>query len=752
MARFSFRPPPVWLVALLLMAGLLLALLVNNRQYLFHTDLFEFEDLSVNSLQIARAKGFHELYGQYSRWGFRHPGPAFFYVQALGEWLFYDRLHLVPRPLNAQMLATLVLNTFFLAIALAVAARQVGGRTVFLPLALILGVLHFAAIQHTWYPLGTLLLLGNWPGYFLVVPFVAFLVLTASVAAGRGQSLPMAALAGCFLVHGHITQPVLFVLPFSALAYLGLLFACRRTNGTPPDAPAPGWRAALTRPTRLFPVAHVFTVLIIAVFVLPVVVDLFKGRESNFAQILAFRRTHAAEAHKPLVRSFLYFVQFGTYNVYKLNQDFFGRYTREGAWEYLRANRFICEGWLAAFAGSLAIMATWLRRPTPPRATTLTLPVIDSTGEPLSRRRFAVWLWAFTLLAVGSTLVWGCVMNGLMLYYNAFINYGIFYVGMLAVAAVAVDYLASLASPAWTGRGLRAGLYVGLLGLGYLNADHLRVVAYANNPVDGALLASVDAALRVEGPEPRTRYLDFAGYDWVTAVTVGLEVQRQGHPFLVPKEWSLIFGPEHCLENPIYAWRLDDARMPFLVWKILPPTVAAPPGTTSWPLNPTHILVTGGAPVDPVANSEIHFGGPTGNDASYAFLGWSAPELAGLPYRWNAAPVATLGFRTQPVPQGSTVHATLDCFPFLVPGKLPAQRLEASLDGVKLGQWRRVAAQPIDLAIPAALWNARPDAVLALRFPNATTPVSLGVSGDPRPLAFGFHQITFRVDPASNQP
>ena len=747
MARFSFRNPPVWLVAALLMTGLLLALLVNNRQYLFHTDLFEFEDLSVNSLQIARAKGFHELYGQYSRWGFRHPGPAFFYVQALGEWLFYDRWHLVPRPLNAQMLATLVLNTFFLAVALATAARHVGWRTAFLPLALCLGVLHFAAIQHAWYPLGTLLLLGNWPGYFLVVPFVAFLVLVASVAAGRGQSLPTAALAGCFLVHGHITQPVLFVLPFSLLAYGGLILACRRRAD---DAPAAGWRAVFTRPARLFPVAHVFTALILAVFVLPPVIDLFKGHQSNFAQVLEFRRTHAAEPHKPLVRSFLYFVQFGTYSLYQLNQDFFGRYTREGAWEYLRANRLLCELWLAAFAGSLAIMATWLRRPAPLRATTLTLPATAPT-ESLTRRRFAVALWVFTLAAVGSTLVWGCVMNGLMLYYNAFINYGIFYVGMLAVAAVAVDYLASLASPAWTGRGLNAGLSVGVLALGYLNADQLRVVAYANNPVDGALLASVDAALRAEPAEPRARYLDFAAYDWTTAVTVGLEVQRQGHPFLVSKEWSLIFGPEHCLPDPLSAWQTPDGKLPFLVWKILP-TATAPPGTISWPLNPTHVLVTGGAPVNPTANFEIHFGGPAGNDASYAFLGWSAPELDGVPYLWSAAPVATLSFRAQPVPEGSTVHATLDCFPFLVPGKLRAQRLEASLDGLKLGQWRRDAAEPIDLAIPAALWNARPDAVLALRFLDAASPASLGVSGDPRPLAFGFRRITFRVDPVSSQP
>jgi hypothetical protein len=55
------------------------------------------------------------LIGNYSREGFNHPGPAYMYVQAAGQWLFLYVLHLVPTAWNAHVLAVFALNSSFAA-------------------------------------------------------------------------------------------------------------------------------------------------------------------------------------------------------------------------------------------------------------------------------------------------------------------------------------------------------------------------------------------------------------------------------------------------------------------------------------------------------------------------------------------------------------------------------------------------------------------------------------------------------------
>src|SRR6202007_157393 len=49
--------------------------------------------------------------------GFNHPGPAYMYVQALGEYLFLNALHVVPTAWNAHVLAVFVLDSAFLGLA-----------------------------------------------------------------------------------------------------------------------------------------------------------------------------------------------------------------------------------------------------------------------------------------------------------------------------------------------------------------------------------------------------------------------------------------------------------------------------------------------------------------------------------------------------------------------------------------------------------------------------------------------------------
>src|ERR1700753_3629488 len=88
-------------------------LLIINRE-LFNLPIFEYTDFAANAIQVERAKHFRELLGNYSRWGFHHPGPAFFYIFALGERVLHDWLHLVPSEMNAHILSMAALNTAFL--------------------------------------------------------------------------------------------------------------------------------------------------------------------------------------------------------------------------------------------------------------------------------------------------------------------------------------------------------------------------------------------------------------------------------------------------------------------------------------------------------------------------------------------------------------------------------------------------------------------------------------------------------------
>ena len=137
------------LTAVLLTLGIILAIVANSADFFFRQPYYEFWDLAANSLAVLRAKHFSELYGSYSRWGFHHPGPVFFYLQALGEWLFFDLLHLTPAPFNAQTLANLCMTATFFVAALHAFSQWLDAptRRWFIPAALAAGVLHFGAVS-----------------------------------------------------------------------------------------------------------------------------------------------------------------------------------------------------------------------------------------------------------------------------------------------------------------------------------------------------------------------------------------------------------------------------------------------------------------------------------------------------------------------------------------------------------------------------------------------------------------------------
>src|ERR1700686_2137372 len=113
------------------------ALLIGSHLgFYFKQPYYEGGDFAANALQIRKAKVFHELYGNYSRWGFHHPGPAFFYAYAAGEVVLFDALKVVPSPFNAHLLIGVLLQSLFFAWAVAIVSKHVR-RPLLVPLLLI---------------------------------------------------------------------------------------------------------------------------------------------------------------------------------------------------------------------------------------------------------------------------------------------------------------------------------------------------------------------------------------------------------------------------------------------------------------------------------------------------------------------------------------------------------------------------------------------------------------------------------------
>lgn len=190
-------------VPLILTAALVLVVLLLNI-HLFTQPIVETSDFAANSLLVQQAKHFALLTGHYSRWHFHHPGPAFLYLFALGESLFYDLLHLVPAPYNAQVVIMIVFNGVLLCAALCVFRRN---AKLSVPLALLATTVLSVLVNVSSFP-GSYppMLISNWMPDVMLFPFLLFAVAAASVLAGQTRDLPVMAVSGMLLIHAHVAQ------------------------------------------------------------------------------------------------------------------------------------------------------------------------------------------------------------------------------------------------------------------------------------------------------------------------------------------------------------------------------------------------------------------------------------------------------------------------------------------------------------------------------------------------------------------
>jgi hypothetical protein len=721
-----------------------IALVECSSNYFFHHPMYETGDAAANSLAVDRAKHFAEIYGAYSRWGFHHPGPAFFYVQALGESLFFDTLKITPAPFNAQALMCLFVEVGFFVAALQVFIQWLPSRSRwwFFPLALALGILHFgnpSPADASALPAG-LAFQTTWAPHAVVLIFLCLLAAGASVAAGRTEELPLLVLAGACLVHEHVAQPM-FVIPCVLLAYGALIGSCARD---PADAETPAlsrWRRVsmrLTAPWRLHRRVHIVAGAILAIFVLPIAVDLTRGSDSNFAAILEHLRDYRGQ-HKPLLKSFLYFLQFGAYASYEPGRLYFDHYDPAGFWRYVRAHAPCYAGWAAAYAISSWVLIRQLR------SEVKKLPT-DRTN------RFLAWTGAYLFLATGLTLRWGVIQDGEMYYYNAWFNFAIYYFAALIAAAAVFQWALSLLArfdlgkPGYLERG--AAFLTSALCI-LMFAERVRLVNHAWS-VHLAMHDRVARLIAGSAIPGTVAFLDFPELAWPDSVAVALQLDRAHIPFTAQDKWKTMFGTEHC---PTGLGEIEHAN--YQKWSFTQPGDLKSAGDASQ--KPVEVEDGVGLTVKPPLVLDLNKGAaalidlrPGGSPAVFDTVGWCGPEFWG---EWTSGKRSTVAFRAIPV--DADVELTIDSIAYLDPAHgLTAQRLRVCFNGKRVGSEVRIATvnpQPIDVTIPKAVWNdalsgGKSNAVLELDLPDAISPQLLDRSQprDSRPFALGVQRMFLR--------
>jgi len=669
----SFSPTRLFWIVLL---GTVLSLVAANWPFFFATPWIEQGDTAVNALQIERAKDLREIWGNYSRFHFHHPGPAFFYLYAAGEVVLCDWLRVCPSPANAHIFAGLVTQAFFLALALALAARWIK-RPLFVPLALLAAAVHFKIPGYAF--------LSIWPPHVLLMPFLAFWVACVSVAAGRGQDICWAVLAGSFLVHGHVAQP-LFVAGLFLPAYW-LLWRHQRAGG----APAP-WRA--------FPAAHAAGLLLLLLFLTPILLDLRLGERSNLQDILRHLQFSGDERKSPLAGL-----------VYLLS--FFGYETRQG--ELLTT---LSPGSLVFFRDRWPAYLFWL--------------VLLAAGAAGLRRRvfaldageagFGRRAGQFWLLGAGLCVVWGVMQAGEMMDFNGYFYYGFIYLLLAAAAALVSTLTLSPAAGSWISA-------AALVGGAAVALTTYRLPSPGTNLEE---LAARDAILRAIAADPqrqRPKMLSFYHRDWPDVALAALVLERAKVPFYTDENWEFMFLREHLIPND---WlRLPEP--PISVWRFIPRTKGAPGLRFTKDLN---IMLEPGR-LSP-ADGEIDFS-RNGNLQLYLTAGLAAPESDTA---WTSQNDVLLQFR--PVPTDRDVEIRIEAAPFLAK-KVAIQPTELRFNGQLLFSSPFTEIGVLRVRIPKELWNKYPVASIHLFFPNAKAPWQVGVSGDVRILALAIRRLTTRL-------
>ena len=185
-------------------------------------------DIAVSELYVELATRAHLLVGPYSRFGWHHPGPLFFYLVAP----FYA---LGGHQAAAMYGVTLAINLAALLAMTWIIARETPPPVT----VIVIGVIVLFAWRVPRF------LASPWTAHVPILASLAFLVIAAAVASGRLRLLPLMIGLGSFAVQTHVSfAPVVFAI--TAALTGGLIWAHRRGGPSPWSAlNASAWVFAL---------------------------------------------------------------------------------------------------------------------------------------------------------------------------------------------------------------------------------------------------------------------------------------------------------------------------------------------------------------------------------------------------------------------------------------------------------------------------------------------------------------------------
>ena len=487
-------------------AAFLVVLLAVNHA-IFTVPIMEYSDFAVNGLQIEKAKHFRELLGNYSRWGFHHPGPGFFYIFAFGEGLFHDVLHLVPAEMNAHILTIILLNTAFLFGTIGILAKRCRSR-LFTPAALSIS-LFFVYILNRTVPASAIL--SIWMPHVLLFCFLFFVTVCAAVAMGEVSKLPLLALSGLLLVHGHTAQP-LFVGTLSILSLATVWFRQGRFVGLRPFLSAN--RTALA-----------VSLALCVLFATPILLDVVVHKPNNIQNILEYSSHHKG-LQNGLVLSLKYeasFLAFVPDTEVVLGPKSTHLASIGGSKPYVA--RYWCLGCL--MIGLLVGVYARQRDRVPPFFKYVAMEIL------------VVFLLFY---------VWTLKMAGPLFNFNGYFIYSMQLLALLAMAALILDGLQVTVRP------LLAFALCAVIPASMFTAKSGFKNTWTGDPETERLYASIPANV---GPV----HLTFPAQDWLTIAGIADRMKHEHSPFCVDM-WASGLGQENICSTMDGLTNLVMTRVP----------------------------------------------------------------------------------------------------------------------------------------------------------------------------------------------
>lgn len=187
-------------------------------------DAFRFDgDQALTGLSVHEASTLERELGPYSRYGWSHPGPLWFYLLAPPMRLFGGD--------DVALMAAGVLVNGLLALAVVLAVHRLGRPL--LTLATAGAVLAFVL------RMPAEMFVDVWSPYALLLGTLLFLVLAARVHTGTWPALLAMLLSGSFLAQTHVgTAPLVGLVVLTAGASFVLARRARRTTAPATDVDA----------------------------------------------------------------------------------------------------------------------------------------------------------------------------------------------------------------------------------------------------------------------------------------------------------------------------------------------------------------------------------------------------------------------------------------------------------------------------------------------------------------------------------